>query len=645
MPTRLLLVVILITSAPAVQAQQPQTVTDLNELSKADPAMWFDAVLALCDRQLREQDLDGVMQTIEATKRTAWHLTYGAPLEEMIDAALPMAQAKGDWKAVGDLCTTRALMTGSCYRPAVARPGGARSARFAAVAGDAYARAGAASEDYRVLVETNTRVEAAKFAEPCDPAELVDTYGPAHAERMAQLFDAVGDARDRDALALLHDVVTRVWDEPDPKVYDALCQAVSALLWLRGAHQVLPELRAAIADRGDPREEARALTDDVARGCAVAWTGKDDAFRDTFLWCLGQRDPRRHLLTATMGDFARKLWDFGRQGEAMDVAWEWCNLARQEPPKRRVESPWGYSLTLWKETPDDLRREVVDLYCEHSVWGAHQGDADKNMTFLIHYIGRNIGNTSPKWAYETAHQLIDASLQYPDATTQARGVAQAAELFEIAERWDLVEQTQRLALGIASQDPVSAVDWAVASAKWAYDQERFSDIVLLLEPIVKRPPIGPCKATVEAALHLGFAHAKLQNTAKATAAVDTALTMLRQAGLPIAEQVGLLMIAAQVAPNPQMQLAILADAEATADEAGLDSVRDAAARQRAYMAAQMGDPVALRDVLLEQVAAQEAKRERLAFDPLLRQEWFADSLGPYRQLLAVAAQLGDVPLA
>jgi len=90
---------------------------------------------------------------------------------------------------------------------------------------------------------------------------------------------------------------------------------------------------------------------------------------------------------------------------------------------------------------------------------------------------------------------------------------------------------------------------------------------------------------------------------------------------------------------------LLQQAQAAAQEAGLDLLQEKISSQLADVALVGGDLETAKAALIQVVNRTEAKREQLAFDPVLRQHWFADNIGPYRKLMRVSAETNDPLLA
>jgi CHAT domain-containing protein len=90
---------------------------------------------------------------------------------------------------------------------------------------------------------------------------------------------------------------------------------------------------------------------------------------------------------------------------------------------------------------------------------------------------------------------------------------------------------------------------------------------------------------------------------------------------------------------------LLKQALGAAQEAGLDVLEQRITDQIAEASLKAGDLDAARAAYTDIVNRSEERREQLAFDPALRQQWFADNIGPYRKLLRVVALQEDPAMA
>ena len=118
-----------------------------------------------------------------------------------------------------------------------------------------------------------------------------------------------------------------------------------------------------------------------------------------------------------------------------------------------------------------------------------------------------------------------------------------------------------------------------------------------------------------------------------------------QANLPAAERASTFSTLAALEPDATKKLSLLKQAESAAADAGLGPLQERISQQLAELAVSTGDLVTAEETLLKVIDQLESKREALAFDRVLRQQWFADNLGPYRKLLWVAAKRRKAPLA
>jgi len=150
---------------------------------------------------------------------------------------------------------------------------------------------------------------------------------------------------------------------------------------------------------------------------------------------------------------------------------------------------------------------------------------------------------------------------------------------------------------------------------------------------------------LQATLLLERAQRSLGKTAEADGQLRRAATLLEQVQMSPGERVNYLLTFAEAARDNAGKLQWLEQAQRVAERLGVEGVQPKIAEALAETALEQRNWVKAERALMDLVNAQEAKRERLAFDPLLRQQWFADNLSPYRRLLRVAAQLPDPLLA
>lgn len=132
----------------------------------------------------------------------------------------------------------------------------------------------------------------------------------------------------------------------------------------------------------------------------------------------------------------------------------------------------------------------------------------------------------------------------------------------------------------------------------------------------------------------------------------TALTANRPCALP---GLVLLFLAALLAPAGAQEDAaaryraqrvdLLRQALNAAQEAGLDILQQRITDQLAEASLRAGDLDAARAAYTDIVNRSEERRQQLAFDPQLRQQWFADNIGPYRKLLRIVALQQDPAMA
>ncbi|MEN6644598.1 MAG: CHAT domain-containing protein, partial [Armatimonadia bacterium] len=167
-----------------------------------------------------------------------------------------------------------------------------------------------------------------------------------------------------------------------------------------------------------------------------------------------------------------------------------------------------------------------------------------------------------------------------------------------------------------------------AAGKW-------EELIKGLEPVMVG--LAPSGAAVQAALLLQQAQSSLGKKDEAETWLGKAGEILAQARVPASERVTYLMNLAELTRDKAKKLTLLKQAEASANEAGLGPLQEKISQQLAELALATGDYATAETALLDIIDRLEAKREALAFDRILRQQWFGDNLGPYQKLLRLHA--------
>jgi len=630
---------------------QPQTVADLEQLFEVDPAQGFVEAQRMFEEPKASGDLDGMMEIIRLVDEGAGACQYVAVADGLAEAAIPFARDAGRWELLGDLFTMRAERVwhlGLSSRPGAIKRA-PRAAYYVGLAAAAYARAGAEPERFLSLQQ---QIEA-------DAPDLSERQTIARAWRARYLphkyqalvddiEHAVSEGRDETALSLMRSTLQELSIESDPAHSQNVLNCIAETLWIRGGEDLVPVLRRLAETRDWPEAYRRNMLWYIMAGCFYAWSGRDDAFYDTFYWCHAQLYLRHTGALGWTANFLRKMLWFRRWEEAERLTYAWAEWAVNEPPDRN--SSWAGAYFIQSGTPTALRARLWDLTLSSLLHravtsGTGIGADDER---LLSQSARHVLATAPAgptqtWGCESGVQVLEAALMFPDPESRVFALHEAAGLFEAAGRSDLAENARVLAEGVAEGDAPAVLQCDLMRARRAAAQSRWADVLSALAPSLAMQE--PAEPSLQAQLLLARAHHELGQTDRTNAALTLAEEFLQQLDLSPSARVGYMLTMAALAEQSSWKRSLLDEAHAIATQAGLGVVVDQIVDQRAAIALDEGDLPAARDALIAVIDRAEAKRERLAFDPLLRQQWFADNITPYRQLMRVAALQGDAELA
>lgn len=294
--------------------------------------------------------------------------------------------------------------------------------------------------------------------------------------------------------------------------------------------------------------------------------------------------------------------------------------------------------------PAELRRRLVHEALGYLDWALRQHKADALDDFRAWRIDRTAQEAErPAWCLETGYQIADHAPNFPTAESRSRVATEAAAYFTKAGRPDLAAQATEMAKAFAADDPKLKLQCALAAAQSSASAGKWEDVIKGLEPAMA--DVAPSATAVQASLLLRQAQANLGKPDETAKWLERAVEQTGQAKLPATELATTLSALAALTTDQAKRLALLKQAEAAATEGGLGPVQERISQQLAELALSSGDLATAETTLLQAIGRLGAKRDQLAFDPLLRQQWFADNLGPYRKLLWVAARRENASLA
>ena len=615
----------------------------LEQLYRKDPARAFEEAARLFQEPKQKGDLDGMVAIADAV--APWARTCASPgaLDDMADAALPVARARGDWAAVGALWRARAM--GARVDTVDGLPAQRRFAYAVAEAVKAYERAGRQPEDVRALVQ---RVDEYRVSDHVALlrqfwADDSHVWGARFDGAMDAIATAIGEFRDAEGVDRMEAVLRRAAQVDDLAVRGAVVRQIAEQVSVRGGVRLLPALRIAIASlRANDTWFIRAV---VRLYCAAAraWDGRNDAFRATVLECyeILSAHPTRWPSAADAGPYGAKLAAYKRYGESDLFASDLLSRLASHPFSMQVNA-YGNAVCatsfVMPTTPGQLRRQLIGLTVEHHRL-YDRGVPSDQMRWLLASAPVRL---RPAWALDCAWQVLTSGSAIENPEKCAAWLALAASLFDKAERKDLAEQTRAFSAQLARNDPKVLLQCALGAAQTAASEERWQDVVSRLQPVIGTA--GASREALDATILLQQAKRSLGTPDEAAPLLAKAISLAGQVDLAPGERVNILTTLASRATGTQ-KTQLLEYARRCATEAGLEGVLDRLDEQLATAATAAGDLPTQKRVLLQICARQEAKRDRLAFDPLLRQQWFASTLRPYRKLLSVAARTNDALLA
>ncbi|MEN6643101.1 MAG: hypothetical protein ABFE08_11695, partial [Armatimonadia bacterium] len=565
------------------QAQDQEQLDDLKALFEKDPAAGFVEAERLFEKPKREGDLEGMLAVLGLVARWSSSCCYTLPCTIMAEVTLPLAVARGNWKAVGDIRWAQALM-GSAGR------GLLRIRLLDQMATEAYARAGqepAGFTAWKAEIEpAMARLHDLTASQLASIGELPADIRPAFQD----FVDAFDKAEETRACALAGELLpagegTAFW------VRNRIVAWICARMPLPGAERLLPQLRQYILDANSDAEAAE-LIGHVMLGCAKAWSGRRDAYVDTYDWCVR----RLHALDVPArvqdAQFLPVKYVRFHQGQMSDqVVRALLDIPEnpQDPPAR-----W-FSVARYlmhASIAPDLRRRLVCEQLRYYLWAVQNGQSDVMEVVDGGFPGWLVAQTAPEAdratrCLETGYQLAEYAPEFPTAASRSRLATEAAAYFTKAGRADLAAEATELARSFAADDPKLRLQVALAAAQSAASAGKWEEVIKGLEPVVSGAP--PSVAAVQGALLIRQAQLSLGKADEATAWLGKAGEILGQARVPASERVAYLMDIVGLTRDKAKRLALLKQADAAAGEAELEPLREKVSQQLAELALAAGD--------------------------------------------------------
>ncbi len=629
---RLLLLILL---ASLAYAQTPDLAA-LEQRFQTDPLGAIDETERLFSAAEKDDDVDGMA----AVARVAVPRLVGLPLPPVANALatalMAKAQAAGRWTLLGDAFMMRAEAAEPYSAGAVPSPLLYERQRLASDAALlAYGRAGPipSSVTDRIQYWRRAREEGLKL-----PFHSLDRHRQLLGDlsgRCLALQQLVADAHDGEAIEVARRLVDAAAEHSDVVVRDMVAEQVCSALVLPGSVPLLSSLQERLLPRCGPYAWYV-----VAHASARSWSGRGDAFLALYTQCRVRLEQDWRFADLVMPRKARAL---GQRSFAMEVVRRDAASA-----KRRHGNLAGSDFRfagehLFAETPDALRHDVVALCCRSAHLSSNRADADFSIAPFARVPSMAPAHLRAQWSLETGQELAACAprIRYPEVRVKA--FETAAKLLEDGGRKDLAEQARATAVVLSQGHPIALLACSVLAAQRAADSGDWKAVDELLTVGLTGAPPG--EWWLQGSLLLAQAYRQQDKADLAETLVQTIATSLPTLTTNAATKVNALLDLSRLTRDPPRKLAYLEVARRNADEAQLDFVREQVARELAEASVAQGQTNLAINALLDVVEAQERKRDRLAFDPLLRRKWFAGNLAVYRRLLDLCAQTHDAKLA
>ena len=497
---------------PRAARVQADRLRDLQALFESDPAAAFETAARLFEDPKAQGDLDGMMALVRVVAPEAKRCLYAKVLDDMIDAAVPLARDAGRWETLGELCLARAE---TCFELATHFPLASplsdmdRACYFGVQAADAYERAGKLTDEMAQWAEWARRYRKDAEGRPQLPLDAGEPDPYKEGILASARFQTEG--RDAEAVAAVAEVLARLARDPRPGAADYALTLTGGALRLRGGERLVPLARAAW-------QLGCSAYGPVVAACGAAWSGRDDAFRDLFYWLWAQAEllPSR---TAPYGGgwpmFVAKLGTFGRRPEAAAAAGRYLAWTSQAPSEVLARTSLPGPEIVLPYAPREHHAALLDLWCRATVaagwypsmygqrsWEPWRGAIQARLGALLPVMDRLISIVPeperPQAAQEVSQRLVETVLGLPENTGPVAGTgpppgplkaqSRADALVAAADhirRWgcdDLAGRVLGLSKGLAQGDADVGLSCALLTAQAAAEDGRWQAAESQLEP-------------------------------------------------------------------------------------------------------------------------------------------------------------------
>ena len=677
-----------ITSAPPPTKQLPPELQELQELFQRDPLAAYDRAARMFEERRKRGDLDGMMAILRVV--ADWEDAYGnvPAFDRMTAAAAVVAERDGRWRELGEIWYRRALLAmdvgGDTQGQPLGHPadGTARALYFAEQALAAYEKAGMPPPDTTAYVKARyrdykglpTSVEVADG--PSDLRLLLRDWKERWQKHSNQesfflarrtwhdipklpgehrrLLEAAAEAKrtgqDGEAVQVALSLLRNVDADAglSPEQLDILSTFLPFFLPLPDGEALLPQMRRLISRS----IEAGGGCETYLLYLPVLCCGKRNTALSELLRCIAEiSNGATCYAPHYVGCVAGSLHAWGRRS---DAAWA-LTVSLQAAQLLDTVNLWyawrgkaDAANYVFPDTPVELRERALALTMNAQVWLAiAEGKHYHNVGFAAHrLLALCEGQRQHRGLIlRLGDWLLEAAARLPKTEDRVSHATKAATFYEKGGRNDLAERARALGTALASSSPEALAQITLIAARAAAAGQQWEEVETGLEAALRDGTLKAPRDQLDATMLVLGAKWELGKGPEAQALAAKAAELAGQVELPPPERTSLLVTLASLVPDPRRKSDLLQEAAKVAADAGLDMMKERVTQQISEVAVEAGDTAAAERALVEIIQRQEAARDRLAFDPLLRQQWFADSLGAYRKLLKVAALQGDAALA
>lgn len=466
------------------------------------------------------------------------------------------------------------------------------------------------------------------------------------------------DGRYDEAVSLAEKIVGRLRAEHPPDHTNCALTLIARCIPLPGGERLLKRVAGYWRCAGDPGDTVGVLRA-LAVGCTEAWGGRDDDLRKTYYDALDAYE-RWLMLGPTPGPpeppmgferFAVKLDAFGRHEEAAALLQRWLTLMQRylvrAPSGQNWVWGWPSPRLALANASDETRTGLWSLWAQigSRITPEYEATLDALSSCFVAAAGQAPPGQQTQWCKEAGSHLATMATQLRSPAARARTLETAAGLLAQSGLPQEADRIKKLAASLTEGHATALLLCSLRAATVLADDERWADVEATLGPPLAAPGISTTRDLVDAQLLLAHAKNMLGKGDEAQGLLAAVIRNVALLNPTPAEHVQYVVAIAAETADPNRRLQLLDQARAAATDAGLDILADRLTEQIANISLQTGNLAVTQNALIEVVKRREQSREQLAFDPLLRRQWFADNLQAYRTLLRIAALRNDPELA